>query len=744
MIITNLETFEEALAYISDKSREFVAFDLETNGLEELKHHVIGIAFTADTDGGFYLPISEWNIETNKLEPIFEPDEIQGMVTRLWEVLIDKKLIMHNGVFDISMMHSNFGLDLTDSLYADTMLLKHTIAEEHPFGLKEIGELLWGTGAVEEQMELKEEVKTRGGSWNQKNKDMYMASLNTLAKYAIKDVILTLKVFDELSDILHGENLEEFFYEQEVMPLYREVTIPMRVGGLPVNVEYFQQLKTQTEQEIEQLNEEFFDLVKEDIKPKVREILDKEISASKIGQFAEKLFEYYNLEVPINKKTGKPTFNKTAIKKLEKEYPEHPVLKWFISDNVELDEEVVYEIKKRVYVARNPDHPNVFNHHSTFHLGWLLYDCHGQEPKKRSKKTNAPQVDKDSLEEYDLHFIPTLATIKKKEKLLNTYIDPILEKQVDGWVLPNMLQHGTTSGRYSCRGGMNWMTLPRDQLSIKQGIQAPSGYKLIGTDYSALEARIFSHVSGDPGLIDVWKRGDDLYSQIAIDIFGLHEYSANPNDNNYLKDKAPEWRNKSKTIALAIPYGSGPGRVASILKVPYEEAQDIVNSYLNAYPRLKDYMAMAEEDAIFSGFVSTDFGRIRHLDEAQELYQKYGAALRSKKRLIKMLGEQEANLLFYRFKNLLNNAKNFKIQSTAAHLINVAMIEISREFVNQEIQGHICLMVHDEIITLVKDEDVERACQIIQDCMENNWIAKELSVPMEAKPIVGNTLAECK
>lgn len=730
--------------------------------------------------------MDEWKKDTKQLVSFQNLETEADMVEKLLTALTDKnrKLIMHNGVFDIACIYHSYGIDLTPWLYHDTILSKHTIDEEHPFGLKDLGIRYFGEDAIGEQMDLAESVKANGGRWTKTEKDMYMGDLDLIAKYAIKDVILTAKVFDIQDNELLNQDLDRFFYKQEVMPLYKKATIPMKLHGVFVDVEYFKSLEKEVEDGILQLTDEVFQELGDDIETKVHEILDDSIPSSRTGAFAEGVLKHYDLPVPINKKTGKPTLAKGALRSLEADYPGHPALQWLLFDppmvEMEIEKEmpviidgeetgetetrlvkklvpdpkvkgpslpdkVIYEIKKEIYVARYPQHPHVFNLSSTHHLAWLLFDYYGEKPKKTSKKTGKPQVDKDSLGDYEhLTFIKKLLALKKEEKLLSTYVKPILEKQHDGWLYPSMLQFGTTSGRYSCAGGLNLQTLPRDDKRIKKGFIAPPGYKIVNADFSALEPRIFAWVSGDNGLKEVYWDGLDLYSKIAIDVFGLQGVSARESDANYLKKVNPDARQQAKVFTLAVPYGANAGRISGLMKKDYKEADDIINAYLDAYPGLKDYMANQEDDAKFNGMTSTNFGRVRHLPRAKELFDKYSTRLYNKKKMQERLGEHEGSEVYYEFRNLLNNAKNFPIQATAAHVTNASLIMLADLFEKERIDGWIALQVHDEITCIVKDTDAERAAKLLKMSMEENPIAKEIDVPMIGEPLVALNLADAK
>lgn len=781
--VTVSSDYAKVLSYL--KTCEYVAFDLETDSANEKKARVIGIGVTGHVNQGFYIAFWKWDTASQSLVRIVSAEDEEKFVWELCELLIKKKLIMHNGVYDITVMEDYYGILLTSALYADTILMKHTVDEERPFGLKDVAVALQSQIGIppeevanQEQLELKESIEKAGGKATKTQMDIYKADFEIIGKYCCADVDLTLRLFFYFSKKLKEEGLEDFFYKQEVMPLYKHATIPMKIHGLKIDVDYFKELEKEVNHAIIRLSGEVFDMIREDVKPFVRQHLDDHVKATKTGRFAEELLLYYKIPIPSNKKTGKPTLAKSALQSLAVSYPDHVALNWLLYEppfeeveemqEVEqkdgtkaimpvkvkraledpnpptLLDEVVYEVKKRIFVEKNPDHPEVFNLSSNAHLSWLLFEHHGCKAKTHSRETGAAKVDKEALEGFDLPFIPKLAELKKQEKLLSTYVSPILEKQVEGWLYPSMLQFGTTSGRYSCAGGLNLQTLPRDDKRIKKGFVAPEGYKIVNADFSALEPRIFSWVSGDAGLKAVWLNELDLYSQIAIDVFNLEGVSARESDKNYLKKVQPDFRQKSKVFTLAVPYGANAWRIAQLMGIPVEDAQQIINRYLDAYPELKEFMANQEETAKQTGIVPTKFGRVRHMPQCKELWNRYRGLLKNKKLMQEHLGSIPGSEIYYEFRTLLNNSKNFPIQATAAHVCNAALIKLAKSFKQKNIDGWICLQVHDEISCIVKEDQAELAAGLLKDAMENNVITAQIDIPIKAEPLIADNLAEAK
>lgn len=760
---------------------EYVAFDIETNGLGEHKVSTIGVAVSGHFDTGYYAAFYDWNPVTKSLVRLIPEDIERAFIKKLCTALRGKKLIMHNAVFDVTVFRHQYDENLTDSVHCDTMLLKHTIDEERPFGLKDLAVLYKEEIGIpaedmanQEQLELAESVKRNGGKWTQTDKEIWKGEVDLVGYYACADVDLTLRMFDFFEDQLYKQRLDEFFYEKEVMPLFREATTQMKYNGVYVDVPYFQKLKEEVLAESKALEQAIFEEIEEDIQEFVRKHVDKEVDITKTGRFAVELLAHYGLTPPVNAKTGKVTVAKSALKALAEEYPNHPAINWLTyepimaspyeldaegkvvktkpvrvysidPDEPELDEEVVFEIKKKIYLDANPENPHIFNLASNAHLAWLIFDQYGCEPHELSRKTQKPKLDADNLEKYEhLPFIKKLLEMKKLDKLLSTYVDPILEMQDDGWIYPSMQAYGTTSGRYSCGGGLNLQTLPRDDKRIKKGFIAPPGYKIVNADFSALEPRIFSWVSGDEGLKSIWRKGLDLYSQIAIDVFGLTGVSANEKDANYLKKVMPDYRQKTKVFTLAVPYGASAWRIAELMKVEVEEAQRIIDDYLDSYPMLKRYMADCERAAKKTGMVRTKFGRIRHLKSAKILFEDYGSRISDKRAMRMKCGDAEGSELYYRFRNSMNNAKNFPIQSTAASVANAAMIKLSKLFKKHKIDGWLALQVHDELTCIVREDQAEFAAELLKDSMENNDVTRKIDIPILAEPIIATNLADAK
>jgi DNA polymerase-1 len=397
-------------------------------------------------------------------------------------------------------------------------------------------------------------------------------------------------------------------------------------------------------------------------------------------------------------------------------------------------------VRRQLWLERQGS-PYVFNFGSTKNLCWLLFEKYGLSPLAYTDK-GSPKVDKATLPEYDVPFKTKLLEKKKLEKLLSTYVEGILSRQREGKIYPEFLQYGTTSGRYSCKNP-NFQNLPRDDKSIKQGIVAPPGYVFVNADFSALEIRCFAHVTGDKKMQMIFEKNLDFYSQIAIDVFGITQYSADETAPNFLKKQAPELRNRAKLFALAVAYGASAYRLHHSLNCSVQEAQALIDDYLEAYPGLKNYINSRHNELLRTGKVATQFGRVRHLPEAKEMWNTFGKKILNRRVMIDVHGDWGLDQ-YRKMRNMMNLCTNHPIQGLAAHIANASMITVAELLKNNNLNAQPVLQVHDECTLISSLEHAELAAKLLQQAMEQNWVAAKLLVPMLAEPIVATNLAEAK
>ncbi len=775
VVITNEDQFTEAVEHL--KASELVAYDTETTGLNVRKNEVIGFSFSGSEGVGYYLPLKFWSDNTLKN---FWTDDYDNCNVLL-EILSTKKLIMHNASFDVRITKNSLGYDLLNALHCDTILLKHAVDEERPFGLKDIAKKIQtqigldvDKSANAEQVDMIKSIKDNGGSVTKDSYELYKADMMKIGIYACADTDLTLRVFNYYSKLVTNEGLDKFFYIEETMPLLKHVTIPMEEGGVPLDLEAIKEAKKDIEKDINKLE----DSIQAGIQPLLGKFtswyMNYKFPPKRSGEFAQGLAKLKHLDLPLTN-SGRFSVSQSNLERLEPS----PYRDYLMGGSFLKDEEV-REVQEWMFA--NTDEKYMFMLSSKHHLKKLFFETLNETPISKTKKGN-PQVDALFLstikDKYD--WMPLLMDYNKLCKIRDSYLTRFLDKEEDGVFYPSFNQHRTISGRY----GSDLQQLPRPleagQASevvrkytnmIRKFCISGDGFSFIDSDYESLEPHTFAHVSGDDGLKGIFLKGHDFYSTIAIDTEKLNEvpYYKLPDDlkkslkNAYkegtskeqmkiLADKAHKaylgriWTSKrqnAKAYALGIPYGMEPFLLSKNLEIDQKEAEILIKEYLNAYPKLAQWMKDSNEQCTKYGFVKSEAGRVRHMPSAPKIWYSYGEKLLNALELWKQYHEtpkkyEQMKYLRKQMRNYLNNAKNFQIQSLAASITNRACIAIARELKRQGSKGYICAQIHDQIIVRVPEEEAEKWKKTVQFLMETSY---KLSIPLKAPAAVSKDFYE--
>lgn len=677
IIINTDKEIIDLLDYI--EKFEFIAFDTETTGLTS-RDEVIGVSICAEENKAFYVIIKEWCPKRNEL--FFT--KTKKNISELIKKLKNKKLIMHNGVFDCSMIEVSFRESLINSLHTDTMVLAHIINENRKVGLKELASNIFGEDSKQEQKEMKESVIKNGGKLTKNCYEMYKADSVLLAKYGAKDALLTYRLFLELVPQLYEQNLYQFFYEEESMPLLKGPTYELNTTGLNIDLNKLNILKQTLIAECLATK----DFIYREIEPYIKEKYPGNNKKNMFNirsnqQLSWLLFEKLNLQFVALTKNGKEVCRKLNIEKLPYSYS-----------------------AKRDFIetCKNSSNPKYSN-------PWKFIAC-----------------DKKVLQEFAQKYkwIDKLLEYQRKMKLLSTYVNGIEEKRYYGTVQPSFLQHGTTSGRYSSREP-NFQNLPRDDKRVKECIISRPGKVFVGADYSQLEPRVFAFYSKDKRLLESFKSKDDFYSVIGMEVFDKYDCLPLKDGNDEAFGiKYKKLRDISKVIALSSTYGSTAHKLSSTIQKSVEETEEVINNYFQRFPGVKEYMLKTHEEVKEKGYVESRFGRIRRIPDA--------------KMIKKIYGNKKHEDLPYNIRNLLNLAVNHKIQSTAASIVNRAAIKFNEYCKLSHIEAKLVLQVHDSLVAECKEEDADKISVLLRDAMENT--IKLESIELEAIPKIGKNLSE--
>ena len=758
--VQSLDALKEMVDHI--KAHDLISFDTETNSLNPRKGKIIGFSVSAEVGKGYYMPTMIF--KDNELQDAYIDDKLcHDLAKKTISLLIGKKLVMHNASFDCRFVKCFYDVDLLSSLHVDTLLLVHTVREEgagfmagSSFGLKDIAKSIQKEigldieqAANEEQLKMKESIKNNGGSITRENYEIWKADLELLSEYASADTDLTLRIYHHFMNTLKEEGLEKFFFEDEVMPVYKEVTIPMEMVGMKIDLDL---IKTSRAKIIEELQKYSELVTKELLKHEsvrawvIMKALDAYPPNNK-GTFAQELCREAKLDLEASAKTGKYSLTQSALIRL----PESPVKHFLLhGDDAVLDKDFITKISLRLWKQDNDG--QFFNIQSKDQLGEIAFGVLGIKPLSTTK-TGKPQFDDDTVQSIagKYEWAKNLRIYNRLLKIKSTYMDRFLDNQEDGRYYFYYKQHGTVSGRY----GSDAQQLPRPKeegddepivIEYNNLIRAffiPEEHNIfVDCDYESLEPHTFAHVSGDEGLKDIFRNNWDFYSTIAIKTEGLNQYSPDKKAPNFLRKLEPKLRNKAKAYALGIPYGMGAYALGMNLGIATKDAKKLVDGYLNGFPELKKWMLNSKKQAKEQGFVKTQVGRIRHLPKVKAIYDKIGDDLLDwniKKEMERQYGVERIKNLSRDYINGLNNSCNVQIQGLAASIVNRAALAINRKFQQLGIKGWVCAQIHDQLVIEVDHDSAEEAARIVQDLMENTT---KLSIDLKAPPALAHNLRD--
>ena len=749
--VQDSETLKLLYQHIKDSGT--LAVDTETSGLNPRKDKVIGWSVSGEEGIGFYLPTLVFDFDKD----ILELQKIDGKSTEtisrnLFQMMVDqdKDLVFHNASFDVQFINNFYGVDLSRQIWVDTGLLVHTVYEEgafgfgNPFGLKSIAIMNQEAlgldvekSANEEQIELKESIKKNGGSVTKESFQIYKADLDILSKYAAADTDLTLRICNLYLGKLRDEGLEDFFFKDEVMPIYREVTLPMEMLGVDLDMDLLNKIDVEITEDLKKNKEIVMKSILDTSEAKewiVANAMSK-FPISNKGNWAMRLVQRYSLALPKSEKTGKYSLTQKNITELVTNGDKEENIKQFLltGDKTLLDEVESARISMSMWKELNEG--EYLNIQSKKHLGEIVFGYMGIKPliSGHQTKSGRAQFDMDMVEHLakeGYEWAVNLRIYNKLLKIKSTYVDRFLDRNENGRYYFYFKQNGTVSGRY----GSDAQQLPKP---LEEGQEAPilmkyvnivrafliagKGRKVIDADYESLEPHCFASVSGDKGLQEIFEKNWDFYSTVAIKTEKLEGVSADKAADNYLKKVDPLKRNTAKAYSLGIAYGMEAYALGRTLDVSQKEAQVLVDGYLDGFPQLKEWRERSREEVKANGKISNHVGRVRHLPRVKKTFAKFGDRMmdwRFRKELEPQYGKEQVMKAYRDYRNGLNNCLNFQLQSLAAAVVNRAALAINRKAEEMGIDAKVQAQVHDQLIINIREDQAEEFAPIVQHLME--------------------------
>lgn len=346
-----------------------------------------------------------------------------------------------------------------------------------------------------------------------------------------------------------------------------------------------------------------------------------------------------------------------------------------------------------------------FNINSPKQLAAVLYDELNLKGGGKKRSTSADVLEKlkgqhpiiDSLMEY-----------RKYSKIKSTYIDGLKKHiQPDAKIHTSFNQTMTQTGRLSSSEPNLQNISVRDEegKEIRKAFVVPEGCTLLSADYSQIELRMLAHMAKETHMIQAFQEDADIHTRTATHIFQVPA-----------EEVTADMRRSAKTVNFGIVYGQTEFGLASQLNISRNEAKEFMEMYFASYPNIHSYMNQLIEFCKEHGYVETLFHRRRYIPEIND-----------KNYMTREFGKRAA--------------MNAPIQGSAADLIKIAMIHVDEAMKKAKVRSKMILQIHDELIFMVYDEELEQMKQLVKETMES---AIQLEIPLKADVNLGKSWYEAK
>ena len=284
---------------------------------------------------------------------------------------------------------------------------------------------------------------------------------------------------------------------------------------------------------------------------------------------------------------------------------------------------------------------------------------------------------------------------RQLSKIKSTYVDalPALLNPATGRLHTTFGQTGTATGRLSS-ANPNLQNIPiRTELGreIRAAFTVEPGHLLLAADYSQIELRLLAHFSNDPLLVEAYRRGDDIHTLTASQVFGVPPLMV-----------TADHRRQAKVVNFGIVYGLSAFGLSQNLGIEPSEAKQFINAYFEKYKGVRTFIDQTLEETRREQKVRTLFGRVRPIPD---------------------INSKNANLRGFAERTAVNTP----LQGTAADLIKIAMIRILAAIRERGLKSRMTLQVHDELVFEVPEEEVETVRTLVRDQMEQ---VHPLTVPL--------------
>ncbi len=355
-------------------------------------------------------------------------------------------------------------------------------------------------------------------------------------------------------------------------------------------------------------------------------------------------------------------------------------------------------LAQRIYFLAGQE----FNINSPKQLGEVLFEKLKLPSGKKTKtgySTNAEILQKLASKHP---IVSDILDYRQLTKLIGTYVVGLVKvADAAGRIHTSFKQTGTATGRLSS-AEPNLQNIPvRTEAGreLRKYFLPQKGYKLIAADYSQIELRLLACISGDENMINAFASGEDIHTSTAAAVFNIPADSV-----------TPLLRKRAKAVNFGIVYGIGEYSLSQDLDISIKQAKEYIDNYLASYPGVREYLRNIVTAASEKGSVETIYGRVRYIPEIQ-----------SKNGVMRKFGERVA--------------MNSPIQGSAADIIKIAMINVSKKLRESNLDAKLILQVHDELIIEAHESCAQEAAEILKYEMEN---AIQLRVPLTVDLSIGD------
>lgn len=604
-------------------------------------------------------------------------------------------------------------------------------------GCKGVGEktavqLLTTFGNIEELLQRTEELK---------------GALKTKVESQVDDIrfskfLATIKTdvplkFDAQSLAISEPNFAELY------PIYQELEFNSLLKNLPKEAKKVQEAPKQTispgkKSTTQDFGPSLFDLAEESTDPKATSATAKTLetfAAPTLFDFAEETtvdngrneVENRIAAYLLNPEAGYQSGMKVDFERLQQderlyklftdvEIPLATVLTDMQNAGVRFDVNLLHEAEHQMQEELNQIEKEIlalagidFNINSPKQVGELLFEQLKLDPKAKKTKSGQYVTSEEVMTALKSKhpIVSKILDYRELKKLLSTYVSPLPSyiNPETGKIHATYNQTVTATGRLSC-SNPNLQNLPiRNERGkiIREAVIPNEGCAFLSADYSQIELRLMAHFSQDEHMLAAFRDGQDIHAATAAKIFDCP-----------ITEVSKDQRRKAKTANFGIIYGISAFGLAQQLDCSRSEAQQLINDYFAAFPKVTEFIERAKQSAREKGYVETLFGRKRYLPD-----------INSHNSVVRSFAER--------------NAVNAPIQGTAADIIKIAMVNIHKHLTEKGLHTQMIMQVHDELNFNVPTTEIEQVREIVTYEMQN---VVSLSVPLIAECGIGKNWLE--